>query len=131
MARPTSLSSSSKELVLSTLKESGAPLSAYKILEKLKHSGIKSAPIIYRALEALTQKGRVHAVKGLNAFVACDCSADHQHTLSILTVCQQCEQVEERHDSELLKQLGAVQKLGITLAKQAVIELPVICGECQ
>ena len=130
MARPSSLSAPATELVLGVLRASTQPLTAYALLETLKNSGIKSAPIIYRALDALMKEGAVHKIKELGAFVACDCSADHKHALSVLTVCHDCHTVTEMHDHALIHQFENLRKQGIRLTEHAVIELPITCNAC-
>ena len=79
MSRPSKLSASSPELVLRVLQSNVKPLSAYEILEKVKEFGIKSPPIVYRALDTLMKIGKVHKINELNTFIACDCEEDHQH----------------------------------------------------
>lgn len=130
MARPSTLSAPSQELVLKALRKSKAPLTAYNLLEKLKSTGIKSPPIIYRALEALVKSGAVHPIKALNAFVACNCASDHSHALSVLTVCKGCERVEELHNHAVIDHLTKLRKMDVRLPEHAVIELPVICSSC-
>lgn len=130
MGRPLSLSAPASELVLKLLRKSDQPMTAYKILEKLKKNGIKSAPIIYRALESLMKEGAVHKIKELGAYVACDCSQDHRHALSVITVCGDCKEVEELHDHAVIHQLENLRKSGVRLQNHAVIELPIICNAC-
>jgi Fur family zinc uptake transcriptional regulator len=130
MARPSSLSKPAETLVLHALRKSKAPQTAYALLEKLKKSGIKHAPIVYRALESLMKSGAVHKVKELGAFIACDCLADHQHALSVLTICGDCNEVEELHDHAVIHQLENLRKQGVRLQAHAVIELPITCNAC-
>ena len=130
MARPSSLSAPAGELVLKVLRKAKEPMTAYTLLEKLKKSGIKSAPIIYRALDVLMKKGAVHKIKELGAFVACDCTQDHHHALSVLTICGDCDRVEELHNHSIIHQLEGLRKKGVRLAEHAVIELPIICQAC-
>ncbi|MFZ4542031.1 MAG: Fur family transcriptional regulator [Rickettsiales bacterium] len=130
MGRPSSLSAPAAELVLKVLRKSEEPMTAYTLLEKLKKSGIKSAPIIYRALESLMKEGAVHKIKELGAYVACDCSKDHKHALSVLTVCHDCHKVSELHDHTVIHQLENLRKSGIRLTEHAVIELPITCNAC-
>ncbi len=131
MPRPSKLSASAADLVLKELKKNIKPLSAYDLLEKLRKTGIKSPPIVYRALENLTESGKVHKINELNTYVACDCEDDHKHSLSVIMVCQRCNKVNEAHDHALIKHFEKLSKLGINLAEQAVIELPVVCCECE
>lgn len=130
MARPSILSAPASDLVLKTLRHSKTPMTAYALLEKLKKSGIKSAPIIYRALDVLMKDGRAHKIKELGSYVACDCSANHTHGLSVLTVCGQCHEVQELHDHAVIHQLENLRTRGIALKEHAVIELPILCGSC-
>ena len=130
MARPSSLSAPADELILTLLRQLGEPLTAYALLERLKPSGINSAPIIYRALESLMKQGQVHKIMQLGAFIACDCSADHAHALSVLAVCGECKEVEELHDHAILHQLEKLRQSGVRLLPHAVIELPVTCNNC-
>lgn len=130
MSRLSKLSASSPELVLRVLQSNVKPLSAYEILEKVKEFGIKSPPIVYRALDALMKIGKVHKINELNTFIACDCEEDHQHLLSILTICQSCNEVSELHDHIVIDHLAKLKTLNIYLANKAVIELPIMCQNC-
>ena len=109
MSRLSKLSASSPELVLRVLQSNVKPLSAYEILEKVKEFGIKSPPIVYRALDTLMKIGKVHKINELNTFIACDCEEDHQHLLSILTICQSCNEVSELHDHIVIDHLAKLK----------------------
>lgn len=130
MPRPSSLAVPATELVLKVLRRTKAPMTAYGLLEKLNKHGIKSAPIVYRALDVLVQKGAVHKINELGSFVACNCDQSHVHELSVLTVCGDCKSVEELHDHGVIHQLENLRKKGVRLKEHAVIELPVICNAC-
>lgn len=130
MPRPSSLKTPAPELVLNALRKSSEPLTAYAILQKLGKHGVNSPPIVYRALEALIERGEVHKVKDMAAFVACDCPRNHNHKLSVLTVCTHCKQVKELHDHGIMQQLESLGNKGVRLAPNAVIELPVTCDNC-
>lgn len=130
MARPSSLPAPAEELVLGVLRKSKQPLSAYAILEKVNKFGIKSSPIVYRALETLMKNGTVHKINELNAFVACACTADHTHDVSVLTICQDCKRVDELHDHAVIHHLTKLRKLHVNLTHAAVVELPVTCETC-
>lgn len=130
MARPSSLSAPASELVLRLLRKSSGPMTAYELLEKLKKSGVNSAPIVYRALEVLVKDGTAHKIKELGAYVACDCTQNHHHALSVLTVCGDCHEVEELHNHNVIHHLENLRKAGVRLQEHAVIELPIICNTC-
>ena len=132
MARPSRLSSPSRQMVLDALRSSSAPMTAYELLHMLKKNGIKSPPIIYRALESLENAGKVHKIKELAAYVACNCeveTAHRHHGISVLTVCVNCQKVVELHDHAVIDYLVGLARLGIKLSDNAVIELPIVC-EC-
>lgn len=131
MARPSSLPAPAEELVLSCLRKSKKPLSAYDILEKVNKFGIKSSPIVYRALEALMKNGVAHKINELNAFVACACAENHHHDVSVLTICQGCKRVDELHDHAVIHHLTKLRKLSVNLTKSAVLELPITCNTCE
>jgi Fur family transcriptional regulator, zinc uptake regulator len=130
MVRPSSLPAPAEELVLGALRRSKKPLSAYDILEKVEKFGIKSSPIVYRALEVLMKNGSAHKINELGAFVACDCTADHHHDVSVLTVCKGCKRVDELHDHAVIHHLTNLRKLHVNLIKSAVVELPITCQNC-
>ncbi len=130
MARPSSLPAPAEELVLGALRKSKLPLSAYDILGKVKKFGINSSPIVYRALETLMKGGKAHKINELNAFVACACTADHHHAVSVLTVCKGCKRVDEVHDHAVIRHLTKLRNLHVNLTASAVVELPIICSTC-
>ena len=130
MARPSRLPAPADELVLTALRKSTKPMSAYTILEKVKKFGIKSSPIVYRALDILMKQGTVHKINELNAFVACACTADHHHDVSVLTICQDCRRVDELHDHDVIHHLSTLRKFHINLRQSAVLELPITCDSC-
>lgn len=131
MARPSKLLVHPREMVLAVLRESDAPLTAYDLLKKLSPFGVKSAPIVYRALDALEQAGSVHKIKELGAYIACDCAENHKHQLSVVTVCAKCKKVAELHDHTIIDYLDGLKALKINLPETAVIELPITCGNCE
>lgn len=130
MARPSSLTVPAGDLILTALRHSKKPLTAYALLKKLKKNGINSAPIIYRALAGLLRNGTVHKIKEMGAYIACNCTPDHAHSVSVLTVCGACHQVQELHDHSVIRKLESLRQCGITLQDKAVIELPITCQKC-
>jgi len=52
-----------QSLVLDVLLDEKGPLSAYAILDRLRDKGLKAPLQIYRALDKLTQIGRVHRLE--------------------------------------------------------------------
>lgn len=130
MGRPSSLAVHPTELALNALKKHRKPMSAYDLLAQLAPRGVKSAPIIYRALNALMKTGQVHKIHALNTFIACNCASDHAHSLTVLTICRECNKVEELHNHAVIHQLEHLREQGVALVDHAVIELPVMCKKC-
>lgn len=128
--KPAKTNESTPNLVLAALRKSKKPLSAYDILDKLKKQGVKSPPLVYRALESLTRKGTAHRIDALSSYVACSCKHKHHHALSVLTVCGVCESVEEIHDEKIIHHLETLREFALPLTENAVIELPVVCKNC-
>ncbi|MEM7732320.1 MAG: transcriptional repressor [Pseudomonadota bacterium] len=117
--------------VLTVLKRKGAAMSAYDVLDALRADHPKIAPpTVYRALNALIEKGGVHRVESLNAFVACN-SDDHDHDhSSVMSICDDCGSVEESPAPELMDNLsGILSKTGFA-AQRHVIEVHGTCSDC-
>lgn len=118
------------ERVLSVLKKNSVGMSAYEVLDALKVFNPKIAPpTVYRALNALTEQGRVHRLESKNAYVACR-SFPHQHT-PVFSVCDGCGLVEECMAPQVLSALSEVaSKTGFAPTHQ-VIEVRGRCVACR
>ncbi len=81
------------EIILSTLKKSDKPLSAYEILSKLK-SKIKSPPIVYRALARLEKEGKIHQIQSTSTYAVCH-GHHEDNKLNAIIVCSDCGKVSE------------------------------------
>lgn len=121
------------EKVLALLSKSEKPLSAYDLLDKLRKHGIKAPPTVYRALETLMERGLVHRIESLGAFVAChEHSHSHteEHAHTQFAVCRNCGAVEEICDAQLtqiIKKLAASLKFRI---EREMLELMGLCKKC-
>lgn len=82
-----------EKLVYHALKEAEKPQKAYDLLDRLKDRGVRAPMTIYRALEGMEEKGLVHKLDALNAFVLCNHEAPHK--IQSFLVCDNCEQVTE------------------------------------
>lgn len=133
------MSSTTKKLsphcqkILELLSKHEKPMSAYEILDKLRKFGIKAPPTVYRALDTLMERGMVHRIESLNAFVAChdedDEDHDHNH-IAQFTVCRSCGDVKEIHDhrlNDLIRELGKKLKFHI---EREMLELLGLCQRC-
>ncbi|MEO0372004.1 MAG: transcriptional repressor [Pseudomonadota bacterium] len=117
--------------VLTVLKSKNAAMSAYDILDVLRGDHPKIAPpTVYRALNALIEKGGVHRVESLNAFVACNSQEHHHDHGSVMSICDDCGLVEENAAPELFDSLaGILGKAGFE-AQRHVIEVHGVCSDC-
>jgi len=115
--------------VLAVLRRRRGPLSAYDILGEFREANPKIAPTtIYRALAALTERGRVHRLESLNAYIACQCDR-HQHA-PVLSICDGCGAVEESVAPDVLKELSRVACKSGFAPTRHVIEVHGVCEAC-
>ena len=115
--------------VLAVLHRRRGPLSAYDILGELRVAHPKIAPpTVYRALAALRERGRVHRLESLNAFIACQ-GGRHRHA-SILSICDDCGIVEESVAPDLLKALSSIIGKSGFAPLRHVIEVHGLCASC-
>ncbi|MEO1017305.1 MAG: Fur family transcriptional regulator [Pseudomonadota bacterium] len=116
--------------VLAILRRHHGALSAYDVLRVLNRANPKIAPqTVYRALAALTERGQVHRLESLNAFIACQCD-QHQHA-SVLSICGDCGAVEESVAPGLLKDVASIVGKSGFAPKRHVIEVHGLCASCR
>ncbi|MBO4369622.1 MAG: transcriptional repressor [Desulfovibrio sp.] len=117
-----------KEILSLMLKEE-KPLKAYEILEKMRDYGKKLTPAtIYRVLDFLTEKGFVHRINFLNAFIPC--TEDHKKRPSILFVCSVCFKTVEIDDQSIYNILqDHINSIG-TIHDKECIEICGMCKDC-
>ncbi|MEM6589744.1 MAG: transcriptional repressor [Pseudomonadota bacterium] len=117
--------------VLAVLKRKGSAMSAYDVLDVLRADHPKIAPpTVYRALNALIEKGGVHRVESLNAFVACNSDGHSHDHASVMSICDDCGSVEENAAPGLMDNLsGILDKAGFA-AQRHVIEVHGTCSDC-
>lgn len=115
--------------ILTVLKSSEAPMSAYQILSQLRSEEPDIAPpTVYRALAALTDQGRAHKLESLKAFVPCRCS--HEKSLPVLAICGDCGLVDEHDGEELLPKLTAMVTATNFRPVRHVVEIHGQCENC-
>jgi Fur family zinc uptake transcriptional regulator len=115
--------------ILSCLRNSGEPLSAYAILDRVRKSGISHPPTVYRALNDLMKKGMVHRLESRSAFVACGHGAcDGKFAFAI---CRTCDKVVEI----LLADKDQALLLGLApeeiSPEQVTVEIAGLCEDCR
>ncbi|MEA3534663.1 Fur family transcriptional regulator [Rhizobium sp. CC-YZS058] len=122
-------------LVLETLTAAEAPLSAYTILDKLRDHGFRAPLQVYRALDKLVERGQVHRLESLNAFVACRHEHGHDHgahaaSVIAFTICEDCGQVAEIHDHAVEERLATLAAIRHFKTEKTTIEMRGHCENC-
>ncbi|MGC9423733.1 MULTISPECIES: zinc uptake transcriptional repressor Zur [unclassified Vibrio] len=104
--------------------------SAYELLEDLKKSEPQAKPpTVYRALDFLLEQGFIHRVESTNSFISC-CSCNAHKHFSQLLICDQCGNVVELQNDNLIAMLANnAEKHGFTITNH-VIESHGICQSC-
>ena len=115
--------------VLAVLRSCRLPMSAYDVLRCLREEHPRLAPpTIYRALAALTERGKAHRLESLNAFIAYQC--DRHHDASILSICTDCGAVEEDLSPDLLTRLSGIAGKSGFAPMRHVVEVHGQCASC-
>lgn len=122
-----------QQCVLDALTKAKAPLSAYSLLDELRDDGFRAPLQIYRALEKLMQRGLVHRLESLNAFVACRHSGcgTHVHSAVLFAICDTCGGVQEKSDPALSEALMALSNRANFDLNSSIIELKGQCSHCK
>ena len=115
--------------VFELVVKAGQPVGAYRLLEAMQNKGTRvMPPTVYRALNFLQDKGLVHRIESLNAFIACTRSG-HEHEGQFL-ICSECGRTEELTDERIASMLrDRAKSHGFKLMRQT-IELKGLCANC-
>jgi Fur family zinc uptake transcriptional regulator len=118
--------------VLELIWRNHHPVKAYDIIEKFKPSertqGAAKPTTIYRALEFLLEKGLIHRVESLNAFIGCS-NPLHVHEL-ILLICKKCENVQERSAERVMESIKTELQQAHFMEHSKIIEIHGVCERC-
>ena len=117
-------------LVLGALNASGAPLSAYDILDTLRADGLRAPLQVYRALDKLVERGLAHRLESLNAFVACADEHCHRKGLIAFAICAKCGKVDEFADAVIEERLGTWATEKGFKVEQTTMEIRGQCAAC-
>tara|TARA_B100000900_G_scaffold360184_1_gene332102 strand:- start:163 stop:606 length:444 start_codon:yes stop_codon:yes gene_type:complete len=115
-------------LVLKVLTKASQPLGAYAILDELRSHGFKAPLTVYRALEQLAGQGLVHKLESLNSWT--NCCGEHQANPPVFEICNDCGNVAEHFDQELLKNLISVSERSGFIPDRSIIEIHGRCDDC-
>ena len=83
---------------------------------------------MYRVLASLLDKGHIHRIESLNAYVICNHSCGH--SASIMSICDDCGIVTETASKSLIKEIDAITRCEGFSPKRHVIEIRGSCQEC-
>ena len=123
--------SKNQKIVLDYIQKTKKPVKAYSILSGVKKKGINAPPQVYRALDKLIEKGKIHKIESQNSFIACnigDCATPHAVAFSI---CNQCEIVTEINDQKLFKYLSDFKDKSGVKFKGYNLEFFGVCDSCK
>ena len=115
--------------ILDVLRSRDTPMTAYQVLEELQAEEPEIAPpTVYRALAALTDQGRAHRLESLKAFVPCRC--DHDESVPVLAICDECGSVDEHDGGTLLPKLATLIAESAFRAEKHIVEIHGQCRAC-
>ena len=115
-------------LVLKILTKASQPLGAYAILDKLRIHGFKAPLTVYRALEQLAGQRLVHKIESLNSWTIC--GGDHHANSPVFEICNDCGNVTEQFDRELVKSLNSMSERSGFIPDRSIIEIHGRCDDC-
>ena len=116
--------------VLKALTDREEPAGAYDLLDSLRDAGFRAPLQVYRALDKLIERGLVHRLESLNAFVACACSHDHGHGVTAFAICENCKRVDEFADEVIEGRMADWAHASGFHLTNVVIELRGTCENC-
>ena len=118
-----------RRAVLRLLCQSGKPLGAYELLDRMRTTLKNPAPpVVYRALDFLLEQGLVHKLESLHAYVGCT-HPEHPHASQFL-ICGDCGEVAEVEDPSIANSLQAAGRAVGFHTKRPVVELLGTCAQC-
>ena len=116
------------EIVFEYLKNKANPLTAYELLNGLRSKGMIAPTTIYRALEKLTDSGRIHKIESLNAWTVC--CENHNKKTAIFEICDDCGNVTEHLDSSFTESIKKLSKRTGFLPNKPIFEIHGQCANC-
>lgn len=126
--RPAGLTKNEKLVWDSLAANSPDPLKAYEILDKLKERGVRAPMTVYRALEGLENKGHIHKLEGMNAFVLCNHEGPHR--VQTFLVCENCSTVKELEVVTIEADIAPAVKAASFDMHTARLEIKGNCADC-
>ncbi|SPL71168.1 transcriptional repressor [Acinetobacter stercoris] len=116
--------------VLELILNASSPMGAYDLLAKIKSASDRPAapPTVYRTLDFLLEKGLIHRLTSINAYIPC-CHPREGHQAAFL-ICTECHTVKEASAQGLMQQLDELAASDKFNAHHSIIEISGICQQC-
>ena len=116
--------------ILELVWSSHRPIGAYAILQQLARERSGAAPpTVYRSLNFLLERGLIHRIRSLNAFVGCS-SVGGVHASQFL-ICRNCGTAAELMDESIARALD-VRAAGLRFVTQRqTVEIEGLCRDCR
>ncbi|MDV2470155.1 transcriptional repressor [Acinetobacter chinensis] len=117
--------------VLELILNASGPMGAYDLLAKIKSESDRPAapPTVYRTLDFLLEKGLIHRLTSINAYIPC-CHPREGHQAAFL-ICTECRRVKEASAQGLLQQIDEIATSDQFGAHHSIIEISGICQQCR
>ena len=123
--------SKNQQIIFDLINKSPEPLKAYTILFNVQKKCIKAPPQVYRALDKLVERGKIHKIESKNAFVACRNSDCEISKATAFSICESCEVVDEISDTKLSKYLSSFNHKKGMKFKRFNLEFFGLCKKCK
>jgi len=105
------------------------PVGAYQLLDDLsRERGRVAPPTVYRAIDFLLDRGLVHRIESLNAFIGC-AHPRETHTGCFL-ICRACGATAEMEDARLDRALNAAAADVAFRVERRTVEMRGLCPAC-
>ena len=85
-------------------------------------------PTVYRTLDFLLEKGFIHRLTSINAYIPC-CHPREGHQAAFL-ICTECHTVKEASAKGLIQELNHLAAADHFNAHHSIIEISGICQQC-
>ena len=116
--------------VFGSLVESGRPLGAYDLVERLGTEK-RIAPIsVYRALDFLIEVGLIHRIATRNTYLPCH-HDNGQHDATVFLVCTRCGSVDEVASPEIARGIDGTTAAAGFRTDNRFVEIGGECQACQ
>jgi Fur family zinc uptake transcriptional regulator len=125
--RPAGLTKNER-LLWDVLSIYDGPLKAYDILHLLKEQGVRAPMTVYRALDGLEDKGLIHKLDAMKAYVRC--SHNGPHEVQAFLVCEICLAAKEIEIDAVATGISPVVRRAGFDMHTARLEVRGVCDNC-